>query len=151
MLPLQAFGFDTSESIRSTQPTPVIGVGHSIGAMVTLRAALRNPGKFRALVLIDPVLYVPRFMLISYIVRMLGLAEKLHPLIVGTKKRRRTFDDLEILFRGYRNRNIFRYMSDENLEGKRWWIAVGAIIMQLCLGTVYAWSVFKKPFMTAHG
>jgi OFA family oxalate/formate antiporter-like MFS transporter len=23
--------------------------------------------------------------------------------------------------------------------------------MQLCLGTVYAWSVFKKPFMTAHG
>lgn len=23
--------------------------------------------------------------------------------------------------------------------------------MQLCLGTVYAWSVFKKPLMTAHG
>ncbi|ABK19398.1 L-lactate MFS transporter [Syntrophobacter fumaroxidans] len=42
-------------------------------------------------------------------------------------------------------------MSNENLEGKRWWIAVGAIIMQLCLGTVYAWSVFKKPIMTAHG
>ncbi len=42
-------------------------------------------------------------------------------------------------------------MSNENLEGKRWWIAVAAIIMQLCLGTVYAWSVFKKPFMTAHG
>jgi len=42
-------------------------------------------------------------------------------------------------------------MSNENLEGKRWWIAVAAIVMQLCLGTVYAWSVFKKPFMTAHG
>lgn len=42
-------------------------------------------------------------------------------------------------------------MSEERLEGKRWWIAVAAIIMQLCLGTVYAWSVFKKPFMTAHG
>src|SRR5512136_947269 len=36
-------------------------------------------------------------------------------------------------------------MSTENLESKRWWIAVAAIIMQLCLGTVYAWSVFKKP------
>jgi OFA family oxalate/formate antiporter-like MFS transporter len=42
-------------------------------------------------------------------------------------------------------------MSTENLESKRWWIAVAAVIMQLCLGTVYAWSVFKKPLMTAHG
>jgi len=42
-------------------------------------------------------------------------------------------------------------MSNENLESKRWVIAIAAIVMQLCLGTVYAWSVFKKPFMTAHG
>ncbi len=42
-------------------------------------------------------------------------------------------------------------MSTERLESKRWWIAIAAIVMQLCLGTVYAWSVFKKPFMTAHG
>ncbi len=42
-------------------------------------------------------------------------------------------------------------MSQENLESKRWLIAGAAIIMQLCLGTVYAWSVFKKPLMTVHG
>ena len=42
-------------------------------------------------------------------------------------------------------------MSAENLERKRWLIAAGAVVMQLCLGTVYAWSVFKKPLMTAHG
>ncbi len=42
-------------------------------------------------------------------------------------------------------------MSNENLEGKRWLIAIAAIVMQLCLGTVYAWSVFKKPLMAAHG
>ena len=42
-------------------------------------------------------------------------------------------------------------MSNENLESKRWLIAGAAIIMQLCLGTVYAWSVFKKPLMTVHG
>jgi MFS transporter, OFA family, oxalate/formate antiporter len=42
-------------------------------------------------------------------------------------------------------------MSNENLESKRWLIAGAAIIMQLCLGTVYAWSVFKKPLMTLHG
>jgi len=41
--------------------------------------------------------------------------------------------------------------NSENLESKRWWIAMAAIVMQLCLGTVYAWSVFKKPLMGAHG
>ena len=95
---------------------PVIGVGHSIGAIVTLRAALRDPGKFRALVLIDPVLFVPRFLFSWQIIRSLGLGDTFHPLIVGAQKRRRTFDDLETVFRGYRNRNIFRYMSDENLR-----------------------------------
>ena len=100
----------------SSQPAPVIGVGHSIGAIVTLRAALRDPGKFKALVLIDPVLFVPSFLFSWRIVRALGLGDKFHPLILGAQKRRRTFDNLETVFRGYRNRNIFRYMSDENLR-----------------------------------
>lgn len=42
-------------------------------------------------------------------------------------------------------------MSNENLESKRWWIAVAAVVIQLCLGTVYAWSVFKIPLMKMHG
>ena len=107
---------DDLRSFLSSQPAPVIGVGHSIGAIVTLRTALRDPGKFRALILIDPVLFVPRFLINWHIVRVLGLGDRLHPLITGAKKRRRTFDDLETVYRGYRNRNIFRYMSDENLR-----------------------------------
>lgn len=98
------------------QPTPVIGVGHSIGAIVTLRAALREPGKFRALVLIDPVLFVPSFLFMWNIIRMLGLGKRFHPLIPGARKRRRRFDDLETVFRGYRNRPVFRYMSAEGLR-----------------------------------
>ncbi|HJS17518.1 MAG TPA: alpha/beta hydrolase, partial [Anaerolineales bacterium] len=97
-------------------PVPVIGVGHSIGAIVTLRAALRDPGKFRALVLIDPVLFVPGFLVRWHIVRVLGLGDRLHPLIPVAKKRRRTFDDLETLYHRYRTRSVFRYMSDENLR-----------------------------------
>src|SRR5690349_21216343 len=100
----------------ASAPSPVIGVGHSIGAVVTLRAALRDPGRFRALVLIDPVLFVPSFMLRWQLVRTIGLGDRLHPLIAGAKKRRRTFDDLDKVFRGYRKRNVFRYMSDMNLR-----------------------------------
>ena len=42
-------------------------------------------------------------------------------------------------------------MANENLESKRWLIAIAAVVMQLCLGTVYAWSVFKNPLMKMHG
>ena len=31
----------------------------------------------------------------------------------------------------------------------RWGIAVAAVIVQICLGAVYGWSVFKKPLMSA--
>lgn len=33
----------------------------------------------------------------------------------------------------------------------RWPVAVAGVLTQLMLGTVYAWSVFKKPLMAAHG
>jgi len=100
----------------ATKSSPVVGVGHSIGAVVTLRAALRDPGKFRALILIDPVLFVPQFMFMWSVVRMFGLGDRVHPLIPGAKRRRRTFDDLETVYRSYRNRAVFRYLSDENLR-----------------------------------
>lgn len=96
--------------------TPVIGVGHSIGATVTLRAALREPSKFRALVLIEPVLFPWGRMVSWNFIRAIGLGNRLHPKIPGALKRRRTFDDLDLVFRGYRNRPVFRYMSDENLR-----------------------------------
>lgn len=110
------FSDDLLRFLNDRNIGPVIGAGHSIGAVVTLRAALRDPGKFRALILIDPVLFVPWFMRVWHILRALGLGDRLHPLISGTKKRRRCFDDLETVYRGYRNRSVFRYMSDENLR-----------------------------------
>jgi pimeloyl-ACP methyl ester carboxylesterase len=107
---------DLLQFLAPPQPAPVLGVGHSIGAVVTLRAALRDPRKFRALVLIDPVLFVPSFQLGWILARAAGLGDRIHPLIAGAKKRRRIFDDLETMYRRYRNRNIFRYMSDESLR-----------------------------------
>ena len=95
---------------------PVIGAGHSIGAIVTLRAALRDPTKFKALVLIDPVLFVPRRLVLWKILYSLGLGDRINPLIAMAKKRRRRFDNLETLYSRYRKRSIFRYMSDTNLK-----------------------------------
>jgi len=94
----------------------VIGVGHSLGATVTLRLALRNPGKFRALVLLDPVVFVPSILVLYQITRATGLGNRVSPWVLRARKRRRTFDDLETVFLSYRKRDIFRYMSDEGLN-----------------------------------
>lgn len=94
---------------------PVIGVGHSIGATVTLRAAIREPSKFRAIILLDPVIFTPSFIRLWMFLYTIGLGKKLHPRVAGALKRRKTFDNLETLFRSYRTREVFKYMSDKNL------------------------------------
>ena len=110
------FSEDFLRFLTPPTPAPVIGVGHSIGAIVTLRAALRDPSKFRALVLLDPVLYVPSYLLGWNFFRLIGLIHKIYPKIAGALKGRRTFDNLEILFQRYRVRDVFKYMSDEDLR-----------------------------------
>ena len=110
------FSDDLLRFLSDNKMDPVIGLGHSIGATVTLRAALREPNKFRALVLIEPVLFPWRRMVSWNFIRAIGLGNRLHPKIPGALKRRRSFDDLDLVFHGYRNRNVFRFMSDENLR-----------------------------------
>ncbi len=107
---------DLLKFLTTSGQSPSIGVGHSVGGIVTLRAALRDPDKFRALILLDPVLFVPSFLVMWNVIRALGLGHKAHPKIAGALKRRRTFDSLELVFRGYRARPVFKYMSDENLR-----------------------------------
>lgn len=94
----------------------LIGMGHSIGATVTLRAALKQPDRFQSLILIEPVLFPLYFMLEWNLARIFGLGHRLHPKIGGALKRRREFDNLDQVFTGYRRRTIFRFFSDENLR-----------------------------------
>ena len=93
-----------------------IGVGHSVGGIVALRAALHQPERFRALILIDPVLFPPYIIHFWQVIRALGLGYQLHPLIRATRNRRRQFDDLDRLFKGYRGKPVFRYMDDPALH-----------------------------------
>ena len=41
--------------------------------------------------------------------------------------------------------------SKERKQSNRWLIAVAGVVMQLALGAVYAWSVFRIPLITAYG
>jgi pimeloyl-ACP methyl ester carboxylesterase len=94
----------------------VFAVGHSVGAIVVLRAALRAPDRFGALVLLEPVLMPRDVMAVWWLARALGFGKWLHPMIRGALTRRRSFDNLNQVYDGYRRRRIFRYLSDEGLR-----------------------------------
>ncbi|MEW6093605.1 MAG: alpha/beta hydrolase, partial [Chloroflexota bacterium] len=107
---------DLLQFLEAQPPGPVTCAGHSMGAVALLRAALRAPERFRAIVLIDPVLFPPHVIRTWQVVRRLGLSRQLHPLIRATRERRSQFDDLDRLFAGYRRKPVFKYMDDEALR-----------------------------------
>lgn len=102
--------------LDSYRPDPVACVGHSMGGVALLRAALREPERFSAIVLLDPVLFPPHFILFWRSLFKSGLGYRFHPLVANADQRRRQFDDLDRLFNGYRRKYIFRYMDDDSLR-----------------------------------
>jgi len=93
----------------------LIGMGHSIGATVTLMAALKAPAWFRCVVLIEPVLFPPWMGAVFRGLRRLGLLEAVHPLIRRTLNRKRVFDTAEDMYNNYRRKSVFHKLSDEVL------------------------------------
>lgn len=95
---------------------PVLGVGHSLGAVTTLWAGLERPELFRALVLLDPVLFVRPFLWLWAGVKALGLGYRLHPLIPGALRRRRVFPSTQEMFTRYRKAPVFQRLDDAALQ-----------------------------------
>ncbi|OQX64170.1 MAG: hypothetical protein B5M51_04210 [Anaerolinea sp. 4484_236] len=91
-------------------------VGHSVGGIALLRAALREPERFSHIILLDPVLFPPYFIRFYQISRLFKIVHKIHPLVSAAQHRRRIFKNREMILRGYRNKPVFRYFSDESLE-----------------------------------
>lgn len=92
----------------------VIGVGHSLGAVATAMAALRQPDLFRALILIEPVFLSPavlqKLAAISSDGNLLAL-----PLVETAVKRRDQWDSRQEAFDHFRQKSVFARLTDEAL------------------------------------
>lgn len=42
-------------------------------------------------------------------------------------------------------------MQQETNETKRWQVLLGGVLMQLCIGGIYTWSLFNQPLIDAYG
>ncbi len=107
------FAADLVETLEHGVEEPVWMVGHSLGAVVSMLAAVRRPDLFRGLVLIDPVFLSTRQALSTRFTPYPLL--KRVPLISKTLGRPRHFDSAQAAFDFHRGKRAFTRFSDTAL------------------------------------
>jgi len=96
----------------------IFGVGHSLGGVLTLWAAVRRPDLFRAVVLIDPVILPPAWLWGVRLLRLLrlrGLVGR-QRLIRRTLCRRRTWSSRQACTEHYRDKPLFATWPEASLR-----------------------------------
>ncbi len=81
---------DLAQHLYECRKQHAIGIGHSLGAVLSLLVAARHPVLFRVLILMDPVILPPKYLRWLRVIRTLGLENRL-PLVKRARRRRRTF------------------------------------------------------------
>ncbi|WP_420629105.1 alpha/beta fold hydrolase [Candidatus Leptofilum sp.] len=90
----------------------VIGVGHSLGAVATLYAAVSRPDLFSQLILIEPVFLPPEVLQMTAENPDAGA---FNPMVAGALKRRNRWDSREAAFSRFRRKSVFERFSDDAL------------------------------------
>jgi pimeloyl-ACP methyl ester carboxylesterase len=90
----------------------VIGVGHSLGAVATMYAAVARPELFRALVLVEPVFLTPQILQLAA-----AHPEKMakQPFVLRAQNRRSRWPSRQAAFDRFRGKQVFERWSDEAL------------------------------------
>jgi pimeloyl-ACP methyl ester carboxylesterase len=91
-----------------------VGVGHSLGGVLTLWAALARPSLFRAVVLVEPVILPPAWLWYLRLLRFLGLAAR-QPLVQSALHRRRVWPSRQDCFAHLREKSVFARWSNDAL------------------------------------
>lgn len=97
-------------------PRPILGIGHSLGGIMTLYAALARPELFRGVALLDPVILPRRLLPLVWAARGLGF-ERRAPLAQGAIRRRDRFASHAEAHRHYSGRSLFSRFAPEALSG----------------------------------
>jgi pimeloyl-ACP methyl ester carboxylesterase len=104
------------EFIEKTATKKVIGLGHSFGGTITLKAAAKRPDLFEQIILMDPVLMVG--FLPSRITGLLKKFGKIGAITPAdkTESRRRTWASREEAVSYFKNKALFKYFTEESLN-----------------------------------
>ena len=98
---------DLRRELRSRHLNGVVGVGHSLGGVLSLLAAAREPALFSAVVAIDPVLFTGAMALVWGAMKRLGIGHRL-AIARRARGRRSHWPDRDSVRESYRGKAIFR-------------------------------------------
>lgn len=93
----------------------VVAIGHSMGGIASLKAGLIAPGRFDAIILLDPTILTPEICQMIEQARQAGMADQ-HPLAQGAMRRRNRFASADEAFEHFRAKRLFADWSDEVLR-----------------------------------
>lgn len=110
----QLFADDLIETLRASHKAPVWLLGHSLGGVVGLLAAAREPALFRGLLLLDPVFLPTRF--VAGVALMPRSRLQRMPMIRRALSRPDQFPDAQAAFDFYRGKRAFSGLDDEALR-----------------------------------
>lgn len=110
----QLFASDLIDALKARHDAPVWLLGHSLGAVVGLLAAAREPALFRGLVLLDPVFLPTRFVVGVALTPRSRLRQM--PMIRRALARPDQFPDAQAAFDFYRGKRAFAGFSDDALR-----------------------------------
>lgn len=94
---------------------PVVGVGHSIGAVCTLFAAVRQPDLYSRVVLLDPVLLPGKVVLLTRFLRLAGMKHRF-PLARRARARRKDWPGRREALEYFRGKSLFQGWEPRFLE-----------------------------------
>jgi len=106
---------DLIQGLDDLHLSRIVGVGHSLGGVLTLWAAIRCPDLFRAVILIDPVILPPAWLWTVRLLRSLGLAHR-QPLVQGALRRRRTWPSRHACYEHFKGKPLFAHWLDAALQ-----------------------------------
>ncbi len=111
----QPLADDLLAGFAEHQLNDIVAVGHSFGAIASLLAVIKEPQRFKALILLDPTI------LMQNMLDMIRQAweqnvNEMIPLVQGAKRRRREFDSVDDAFERFRGKRLFADWSDEVLR-----------------------------------
>ncbi len=98
---------DDLEFFLSSFKAPVIAMGHSRGAVVSMLLALRRPDLIRALILIDPTILPFTAMGLVYLAKKTGLNRYI-PIAARAAKRNGVWPDRKTIFDTYQTKGMFK-------------------------------------------
>lgn len=94
---------------------PVIGIGHSMGGVLTMLLAARRPHLFKRIILLDPVLFSPEVVLFQQVARKSGLWKR-SALVKAVSGRRKHWPDAQAMKQDLCRKSLYRRWTDDALD-----------------------------------